>query len=147
MMVLCPTHHDEFGSAVPEAKQRTYKSRPYNIQHGLAGGLLRVNQDYCAINLGSLTVVNQGPILSIDGEVLLALRVDEGMLKLSLTVYDREDRLLVLIEDNEWLSGDPLPWDIEALREKARMINLDLNAKSIPPFLAPNFGRVANPGR
>jgi hypothetical protein len=77
------------------------------------------------------------------------LRVDEGMLKLSLTVYDRDDRLLVVIEDNEWLSGDPLPWDIEAsfqrltLREKARTINLGLNARSIPPFLAAELWKGA----
>jgi hypothetical protein len=41
MMVLCFYHHREFGTAMPEAEQRTYKSRPYKIQHGPAGGLLR----------------------------------------------------------------------------------------------------------
>src|SRR5262249_33269650 len=45
---------------------------------------------------------------------------------------------LVEIERNEWTSGDPLPWDIEAdwqlltIREHHRKISLELDAKKIP---------------
>jgi len=42
------------------------------------------------------------------------------------------------IERNEWISGDPLPWDIQAdwqkltLRESARQISLSLDLKTVP---------------
>jgi hypothetical protein len=46
--------------------------------------------------------------------------------------------LLLEIDRNEWVSGDPLPWDIEAdwqkltLRESARQISVSLNMKTVP---------------
>ena len=56
-----------------------------------------------------MAALPRAALVSID-EVLVGLRIDEGMLKFSVTVYDRDDQLLVKIEDNEWVSGDPLPF-------------------------------------
>ena len=39
MMVLCPLHHDQATKgAMPEAEQRRFKAKPYNVQRGLAQG-------------------------------------------------------------------------------------------------------------
>ena len=46
-------------------------------------------QDYCAIDLGSVTVVNQGPILSIDGDLY-----DNPLLKRPLALADVKHMLL-----------------------------------------------------
>jgi hypothetical protein len=139
MMALCPLHHDQATKgAMPETEQLRLKANPHNIQRGLAKGLLAIRQDYCAANFGSVTVVGEGPFLRIDGEDILGFYVGDGNLEISLRLFSETDELLLEIDRNEWISGDPLPWDIEAgwqiltLRERARHISLSLNAKEVP---------------
>jgi hypothetical protein len=139
MMVLCPTHHDQATKgAMPEAEQRHYKSNPENIRRGFAKGPLEVRQDYCAAEIGSVTVVGEGTFLRIAGEDIFGMHMGTGNLEISLRLYNERDELLMEIDRNEWISGDPLPWDIEAdwqflvLRERARQISVSLNAKTIP---------------
>jgi hypothetical protein len=56
--------------------------------------------------------------------------------------------LLLEIVRNEWVAGDPLPWDIEAdgqtltLRERARHISVSLNAKVVPMEVRAEFIRL-----
>jgi len=138
-MTLCPTHHDQATKgAMPEAEQRGYKARPYNIQRNRVNGPLEVKQDYCAADFGSVTVVGDGTFLSIDGEAILGFHLGEKNLEISLLLYDEADNLVLEIDRNEWVSGDALPWDIEAdwqtltIRERARQISLSINGKTIP---------------
>lgn len=146
MMVLCPNHHDmATKGAMPEAVQREYKSLPRNIRDKRARGKLEVYQDYCAIKLGTMTLVNEGPFLQIDGNDVLVCYLSDRKLELSLKLYDEDDHLLVEIERNEWVSGDPLPWDIQgeyqrlAIREKARKISLSLDLTRTPAELRAQF--------
>jgi hypothetical protein len=59
-------------------------------------------------------------------------------LLVSLTVYDDRGSLVALIQDNEWISGDPFPWDIESdfqylrMRRKLRDISLEVDARKEP---------------
>jgi hypothetical protein len=121
-----------------EAEQRRFKANPYNIRRGLAQGLLKVQQNYCAANFGSVTIVGEGPFVRIDGENILSFHIGPGNLEISLRLFSKTDELLLEIDRNEWISGDPLPWDIEAdwqkltLRESARQISVSLNAKPVP---------------
>ena len=139
MMCLCPLHHDQASKgALPEAEQRRFKAQPFNINQGRVQGLLAVKQDYCAMDAGTITVVGEGPSIKIDGETILALYLGEQHLEISVRLHDEKDNLLLQIERNEWISGDPLPWDIQAdwqvltLRERHRKISLSLNAKLVP---------------
>lgn len=139
MMVLCPNHHDQATKgAMPEAEQRSFKANPVNIRRGFARGELAVKQDYCAANFGSITVVGEGTFLRIDGEDILGFHIDSGGLQISVRLFDEHDQLLMEVVRNEWISGNPLPWDIESdwqtltLRERARKISLALNGKAIP---------------
>ena len=138
-MVLCPLHHDQATKgAMPEPEQRRFKANPYNIQRGVAKGLLAVRQDYCAADLGSVTIVGEGPFIRIDGENILSFHIGEGNLEISLRLFSETDEPLLEIDRNEWIAGDPLPWDIEAdwqkltIRERARQISVSLNAKPVP---------------
>jgi hypothetical protein len=146
MMVLCPTHHDQASKgAMPVGEQREFKSTPHNIKLGRALGELEVKQSYCAADLSTITVVGEGPFIRINGNDILSLYMGPKNLELSLKVYSEANDLLVEIDRNEWVSGDPMPWDIEAdwqklvLREKARKISISLDAKKIPLQLTGEF--------
>jgi hypothetical protein len=62
-----------------------------------------------------------------------------------LKLCNEQGELLVKIMRNEWVSGDPLPWDIQAdwqlitIRERKRQISLSLNAKNVPADLSARF--------
>jgi hypothetical protein len=119
MMVLCPNHHWEVTSgAMLEEEQRQYKAHPFNIQHASVDGLLKINQDYCAIAVGSCELLNDAAVVIVDNETLLALYVIEQRLAVSLTLYDDDGKVLLLVDHNEWLVGDPAVWDVEASHQK-----------------------------
>jgi hypothetical protein len=78
MMVLCPLHHDQATKgAMPVDEQRELKSSPHNIKAGRARGLLEIKQAYCAADLGTITVVGEGPFNTVNGEDLLSLNIGE----------------------------------------------------------------------
>ena len=139
-MILCPLcHHEATVGAVPESEQRSYKSRPFNIANGYAEGKVRINQSVPAIAAGSNQFVGEGAFLVVDQEELISLNLGvSGALELSVELYDRKDQLLALIERNEWISGDPLPWDLESgfqwikLRWKLGDVVLKIDARNFP---------------
>ena len=146
MMVLCPTHHDQVTKgAMPVHEQRELKSTPYNIARGRAQGDLMVVQDYCAADLGTVTVVGEGPFLRIHGIDILSLYLGAKNLGISLKLFSETNDLLLQIERNVWVSGDPMPWDIQAdwqkltLRQRARKISISLDAKQKPPRIEGEF--------
>ena len=123
---------------MPIDEQRELKSAPHNMKRRHAQGLLEVKQDYCAAELGSVTVVGEGSFLRIDGTDILSLYMGPRNLEISLKLLSETNEMLAEIDRNEWVSGDPMPWDIEAdwqkliLREKARKISISLDAKQKP---------------
>jgi hypothetical protein len=138
MMVLCPTHHDE-AKAMTDAEQRHLKANAHNIRNGMVLGLLKMRQDYTAIDLGGVELVGDDVGFTIDNEKTLSMRVDDDhVMQISARIYDMNDVLIAEIADNEWISGNPLAWDIEAgwqhvtIREKAGRINLEVNTAPIP---------------
>lgn len=139
MMVLCPLHHDQATKgAMPISEQRQLKASPFNIRNCHAKGLLEVKQDYCAADLGTITVVGEGCFLRILGQEILSLSLSDQNLELSLKLFSPAGELLVDIYKNEWVAGDPMPWDIKAdwqvltLYERSRRISVSLNAKTVP---------------
>jgi hypothetical protein len=157
MMVLCPLHHDQATKGAMQIdEQRELKASPFNIQKGRVKGQLEVKQDYCAAALGTVTLVGEGCFLSIHSEEVLRLSLGEKNLEVSLKLFSESDELLIQIDKNEWIAGDPLPWDIKAdwqvlsLREKARKIAIELDARRVPLRIAGEFwysGRRVSIGR
>jgi hypothetical protein len=140
MMVLCPNHHHEATvGAFPVESQFQAKARPYNVVRGFADGLLKIDARELAVEVGTNYFVGAGLKLLVDSEPLLALTSDrDGRLALSVTLYDESDNLLLLLDKNEWVTGDPLPWDVEygynmiSVRRKRSDISLDVNARNWP---------------
>jgi hypothetical protein len=144
LMLLCPNHHDMATKrALSSAEQRAAKTDPFNIREGYAKGQLQLQQNYVALQVGTAIFLGDHTVIAVDGDPLISMRPDEtdGVMRLSAQFYDEGGRLLAKIGDNEWSSREPLPWDIEfdyrrlTLRQKARDVRIDLNAKSNPMTL------------
>jgi len=147
MMALCPYCHATV-NALSEAEQRKLKANPYNITRGWAEGPLQVNHSCSSLYVGGTTVHSHGPFLTIDGEPIVALYRESGRLEISLKLYGENDELLLFIERNEWISGDPLPWDIQVtdqtitVRQRAGKISLGIDARQNPMRLTGQFWKA-----
>ncbi len=142
MMILCPNHHEaarEKG-ALDEIEQRSNKKIPFNILNECASGQLIVKQTDTLVDLGGHTFhAGEGDLLRINGESTISVRLsDRGTLLLSLVLRDASDKVVVEIKDNEWLSGDEMPWDIRFEHRKLTInsapyqISLDVDSGSNP---------------
>jgi hypothetical protein len=139
IMLLCPIHHHEATvGAMLEEEQWNYKKNRYNIENGFVQGQLKVNQTTPVVNIGNSQFIGTGDFLVVDGENLLSLQINEGKLEVSIKLYDQNDVLVADIQNNEWISGNPLPWDIEAsfqllkIRRKHRDFEFFLDARAEP---------------
>jgi hypothetical protein len=139
IMLLCPIHHHEatVGAMLLDS-QRSLKSNPFNITRGLVEGTLKVNQKTPVLNLGTNQFVGDGDFILIDGESMLSLEIRDSRLELSMKLYDQNDTLVAEVKGNEWISGNPLPWDLESkfqwlrIRRKQRDIQLEIDARKDP---------------
>lgn len=137
MMVLCPNHHHQATvGALDDGEQRRCKADPFNVRRGYANGQLIITSRLVALQLGSNQFVGAGFKLMVDDHPLLQLQADpEGRLSLSVDLYDEADTQILCLVDNEWVTGDPLPWDLQfgyrwlKVRLKGRDIALDLDAR------------------
>lgn len=148
IMILCPIcHHEATVGAMTEEEQRFYKSHPYNIEKGYVEGKLKVNQKLPVVLIGTNQFIGKGDFILVDQESLLSLKINSDKLELSVKLYNQNDQLLVHIENNEWISGDPMPWDLESsfqwlkIRHKLRDIALEVNAKKFPIIIHADFWR------
>lgn len=148
IMLLCPTHHHEATvGAMLEKEQRNYREHPYNIERGYVEGQFKVNQETPVITVGNNQFIGYGNFLLVDDENLLSIEIDEGVLQLSMKLYDKRDTLVADIERNEWISGNPLPWDLESsfqwlrIRRKLRDIQLEIDAREYPISIRANMWR------
>ena len=139
IMLLCPNCHTEATEgAMLKEEQRFYKTHPHNIEKGFVEGKLKVNQKTPIVIIGTNQFVGDGDFLIVDDESLLSIEIYEGKLELSMRLYDPNDNLVAEIERNEWVSGDPLPWDLKSryqwlrTRRKLRDIQLEIDAREFP---------------
>lgn len=150
MMVLCPLHHHEATvSGLTEAEQRDSKENPINIKNGVVEGLLRTPDPAVVVEVGTNLFVGRGFKLVVNDSPLLALnRADVGRLLISLDLFDDQDNLLFSIVDNEWIAGDPLPWDFEfgvrvlTVRRRKGHITLEVDARKTPVALRGDLWRA-----
>lgn len=149
MMVLCPNHHHEATiGALPEFEQRKRKAEPVNISRGYVDGLLSIADPVIAVELGSNQFIGVGFKLVVDGEPLLQLEKDDGgRLLVSLDAYDEGENLLFTLAKNDWITGDPLPWDFEfghrwlTVRHRMRKIALHIDARRTPLLVRADLWR------
>lgn len=139
MMCLCPNHHDEATKgAILEHDQREYKLKPFNIKKSHANGKLTINHNLPIIKVGDCLFVGDGDFISVDNKSLLSLDAEGGCLLISIKLFDKEDNLKAEIVDNEWITGNPKPWDIISSYQylkvwhKKREIGLEIDTSKYP---------------
>ena len=140
-MLLCPNHHDEATKgAMLEDHQRQYKLAPYNKKN-YTKGMLTINHGVPIVKMGNCNFVGNGDYISVNKQSLLSLKSEKGRLLISLKLYGESDRIILKIVNNEWTSGDSVPWDITAnyqylkIRHRKRDIGLEIDTKAIPIFM------------
>lgn len=147
MMALCPNCHLEATSgALTEERQRYLKEHPFNIVRGCAKGLLTINGTDLRVVMGGNEFVGGGALLLINDQPVISLEMNDcGSLDLSVSLSDEIGKTLLEIHRNEWLSADPLPWDIEArhqvlhVRRKKGSVSLSLDCRNLPIQLHGSF--------
>jgi len=113
-------------------------------------GKLEVTQKTPIVIIGTNQFIGDGDFLIVDDESLLSIEIYECKLELSMKLYDPKDNLVAEIERNEWISGDPLPWDLESefqrlrIRRKLRDILLEIDAKRFPIKIRADMWRKGN---
>ena len=115
MLLLCLNHHHSADrGTLARARQYAAKRDPHNKRANAVAGVLDRCETSVSIGLGGNSFLD-GVVLMVDQQELLAVRRDDdGALLLSANIYDQEGRLIAVIDDNEWIAGDPLPWDVDA---------------------------------
>lgn len=100
------------------------------------------------MQLGSNELIGEGFKFVIDGEPIFKLESDKnGRLLISLDLYSPDDELLISVARNEWITGDPLPWDFEfgfntlTLRRKTRDVSLHIDARKMPTKMTAKLWR------
>lgn len=152
IMLLCPfpCHNQATYGVMSKEEQRAHKANPYNIRKGFVKGKLEITQKIPIVTIGTNRFIGNGDFLIVDDESLLSIEIYEGKLELSAKLYNSKDNLVAEIERNEWISGDPLPWDLESkfqwlrMRRKLRDIQLEIDARKFPIRLRGDFWRKGN---
>jgi hypothetical protein len=140
LMCLCPyCHHEATLGAMSEEEQRELKLNPVNILNNKAQGYLKINQTSLILSLGTIQFVTDNEVITMDDKDLISIKINEsGRIDISLLLYDEQNVKILEIIDNEWISGDYIPWDIESsfqwliIRHRKYKILLAISAKSFP---------------
>jgi hypothetical protein len=149
MMTLCPNCHAAatYG-ALTIADQRKFKANPVNLQRGLAQGMMHIHQSELRIVAGDNFFLGGGPLITVDGEVLVAFELEsEGHLALYVKLYDADDNLIMSVDKNVWQSGDIELWDIDyryqrlKVRSRKRKVELHIDARNSPVQFYANIWR------
>ncbi|MEK7439411.1 MAG: HNH endonuclease [Chloroflexota bacterium] len=147
MMALCPNCHDAANNgAITLDEQRRFKSKPYNVKRGYATGFLTIHNKPLQLNMGSNIFIGGGIIIQADKTSLVTLNLNErSRIELTIKLYDQQNNLILAIDKNEWVSGDPTPWDIDAsyqklkIRKKKGLVALDLNLQQMHVYIKANL--------
>ena len=142
MMSLCPNHHDEVTKgAIIEKDQRNYKENPFNKQNGYVNGCLKINHNIPIIKIGNCNFFGSGELIQVDDKNLVSVNSEDQRILISLKLYNELNNLILEINENDWISGNSEPWDLEAsyqylkIRHKKRQIALEVNTKQEPIML------------
>ncbi|WP_164667774.1 HNH endonuclease [Virgibacillus doumboii] len=116
MVILCPEHHHRADCGeIPKDILYNAKNQPFNrnVEHISKDFFLR---DYNSLKLkvGSNIYIRTPILLEVDGHPLITIGMEENKALLNAKFYNRQNKLLAEIVDNEWFAykNEEL-WDMQ----------------------------------
>ena len=122
---------------VAREDQYAIKANPYNVRNGYPNGLLEAGrQTDLSIALGGSLFRNCRPLLTIENQVVFHAEFDPARrAHLWATLFDEDNQLIAVIDDNRWIANVELVWDLNAkpgymkLRQAHRKILLEVDLR------------------
>ena len=111
LVLVCPICHKEFQSSYSPETQREFKENPFNRDN--VSYQFRCEGEDVKIDVGTNIGINLSNILRIDGENIVTLKREDGLVFLTAYFYSQENELILSIVDNECLIDIHKVWDIE----------------------------------
>lgn len=109
---LCNEHHREYDAGQYSRETiRKYKTQPNNVEH--VSHRFRIEGPQLVLKAGTNTYIDTPTILEIDGEKLLTMRMEDGLIFISATFFSPNNEELVSIIENEWNLKVEDVWDVE----------------------------------
>jgi hypothetical protein len=124
MVVLCPSHHTEYGKL---GRQRAYKAKqsPHNIRHGHFKGLLGGNQRHRGMRFGGMEIIGCTTAVSFFGNPILSYSQESGETLVDFYFPKADFWPDIEIASNvatTWIDGF---WDIEFKTNWVKFIKSD----------------------
>ncbi len=132
MMTVCSRCHDIITSGViSQEEQKKMKTGPINRSNNNVNGEIFLRRN--TVTVGNSKFRCHGPLIVVDGEPIIIIKHDsDGNVLLTLSLYDKDNNLLVRIVENEWVVRPSDTWDLESspkkivLRQEPKKISLEI---------------------
>jgi hypothetical protein len=115
MVALCPGCHTEADlSKIPEWVLRDKKSNPFNRDKSFVKKKFTVTGEQMVVNIGSNRIIDTENILVVNNFNLISIRrLEKQYLSISVNLFDKIQRRIAFIHENEWFVDKRYFWDIE----------------------------------
>lgn len=149
LTLLCTKHHREAtgpNPLLPEAMVREANASPFNRDRlNTPDDTLHFSARTVSIEVGSSVFRGSGDqsitAITINGEPILKFRLEDGHYLLSARIYDRANRLLLRIDDNE-LTHSTVVFDVERVGNEIIIRTADREIALHLAFFPPDRIRV-----
>jgi len=109
---LCPNHHRLYHAGQYSRETlRRMKAHPHNVEH--VSHRFSFESPQLVMKAGTNTYIDTPIILEIDGEQLLSMRMEDGLIFINALFFSPDNQELVSIVDNEWRLKVEDVWDVE----------------------------------
>jgi hypothetical protein len=123
MLALCPTcHRIADDGEYSQDYLRRLKSNPFNSS-AISEKFIIENKDLI-LNLGGNKYINCPKILTInDYDILTMKKEEEGFITIDLSLFNRFNKLIGVIDENKWTFDTSSLWDVEYKPKYLRIRN------------------------
>lgn len=115
MVALCPNCHTEADlGKIPEWVLREKKSNPFNRDKSIVAKKFTVTGEQMVVNIGSNRFIDTESILVVNDSNLISIRrLEKQYLSIFVNLFDKIQRRIAFIHENEWFVDKRYFWDIE----------------------------------
>jgi hypothetical protein len=140
IMILCDeVPRDGHRRRAQGTKAAGFQASSVQPKSNFVHGKLSVDEEPGTVLLSDISLVGDGCFVSVGPKCLVRLEVGpERNVDLSLSLYDKNDRLLAGVERSEWKTGDPSTRDLDSdyqylkLRSKPHDVLLEIDTGKNP---------------